>query len=145
MIYALNGFMKTLYVVAAIIVKDGKIFSARRAYGFQRGKWEFPGGKIKEGETPEEALKREIKEELDSEIEVGSFFMKEVYQYPEFLLDMDVFVCRLKDGQLKHEEGIHDDESFLNIEELRSEQWCPADAEIVEEVIRRHKAGEFPK
>ena len=125
-------------VVAAIIVKDGKVFSAKRAYGFLKGKWEFPGGKIQEGETPEQALIREIKEELDSEIAIDSFFMNEVYDYPDFVLDMDVFLCHLVEGKLQHEAGIHEDESFLDMKDLHSEEWCPADAEIVEALLRIH-------
>lgn len=82
---------KSINVVATLIEQDGKVFAAQRAYGELKGKWEFPGGKIENGETPQEALKREIKEELDTEIEVGGFFMHIDYEYPTFFLHMDVF------------------------------------------------------
>lgn len=123
---------KRIRVVAAIIKQDNKIFCAQRAYGFLKGKWEFPGGKIEEGETPEEAIKREIKEELDTEIEVDSFLMNEVYEYPEFILDMDCFMCHVKSGRLQVEEGIHLAECWCDVDKLNELKWCPADKEIVE-------------
>lgn len=127
--------LKTLRVVAAIIRDGDYIFSAERDYGFLKGKWEFPGGKIKEGETPEEALVREIKEELDTTIVVDSFFMNIIYNYPDFTLDMDVFNCHVKQGKLVVEKGIHSDSSWKKISELKAEDWCPADALIVSKLI----------
>lgn len=122
---------KTIKVVAALIEKDGKVFSAERAYGDLKGKWEFPGGKVEPRETEEEALKREIKEELNTEIQVDSFFCREVYEYPGFILDMDVFSCHVLKGRLEVEEGIHLAERWIPISELDSVDWCPADREIV--------------
>ncbi len=121
---------KTIRVVAAIIIQNNKIFAAKRDYGFLKGKWEFSGGKIEPGETPEEAIKREIREELGSAIEIDRFFMNEKYEYPEFHLDMDVFICHLVEGSLEAHKGIHGGAEFLSIEQLGSENWCPADKEI---------------
>lgn len=125
---------KRLRVVAAVIEKDGKVFSAQRDYGFLKGKWEFPGGKIEAGETPEQALVREIKEELDTDIVVDSFLTNVVYEYPEFILDMDAFVCHIKNGRLEVEKGIHSAETWMSKEQLAKEDWCPADKEIVKKI-----------
>jgi 8-oxo-dGTP diphosphatase len=122
---------KRTRVVATILQKDDKIFAAQRAYGFLKGKWEFPGGKIEAGETPEQALIREIKEELDTDITVDSFFMNVQYEYPEFILDMDVFLCHVKTGRLEIEQGIHMAEAWLTKADLQEEDWCPADQMIV--------------
>lgn len=127
---------KTIRVVAAIINKDGKIFSAQRDYGFLKGKWEFPGGKIEEGETPEQALIREIQEELGTTIEVDSFFMNIVYEYPDFILDMDAFSCHIKNGDLIVEKGIHSDECWKSLSDLKTEDWCPADQLIVTKLLK---------
>lgn len=131
---------KRLKVVAAIIRKDDKIFCAQRDYGFLKGKWEFPGGKIENGETPEDALIREIKEELDTEIAVNRLIMNVVYEYPEFILDMDVFDVRVVEGRLKIEKGIHSAEAWLSIPALQEEDWCPADQQIVAHLkgLERH-------
>ncbi len=126
---------KSIRVVAAIIIKDGKVFAAKRDYGSLRGLWEFPGGKIEKDETPEQAIVREIREELHSTVEVQSFFMNEQYDYPDFHLDMDVFFCELIEGALCAEKGIHGDSTFLSIKELLSENWCPADREIAERLL----------
>ncbi len=125
---------KTLRVVAAVIIKDGRIFAAKRDYGFLKGKYEFPGGKIEDGETPEQALIREIKEELDSNIAIDRYFMTEKYEYEEFFLDMDVFLCHLEEGALLAESGIHSEAAFLSKEDLLHEPWCPADREIAEKL-----------
>ncbi len=130
---------KTIRVVAAIIRAGDKIFAAKRDYGDLKGFWEFPGGKIEEGETPEEALKREIEEELHSEIKVGEFFMNEQYDYPNFHLDMDVFFCTLLEGELTPEKGIHGASEFIEIGSLLSEKWCPADREIAERLYTHLK------
>ena len=92
--------MKTIEVVAAIIVHDGKILATQRGYGDYAGGWEFPGGKREPGEQPEEALRREIREELDAEIEVGRHLVTVSYEYPEFFLHMQCFVCALA-GSMK--------------------------------------------
>lgn len=127
---------KNIRVVAAIIKKNNKVFAAKRDYGELKGLWEFPGGKIEPGESPEEALKREIEEELHSEIRVGKFFMNEQYDYPTFHLDMDVFFCELLEGELNPEKGIHGDSEFIEIDSLLNEKWCPADKEIAERLYR---------
>lgn len=130
---------KKLRVVAAIIKDGDYIFSAERDYGFLKGKWEFPGGKIEKDETPEEALIREIKEELETNIVIDGFFTNVIYEYPEFILDMDVFYSHVKEGKLVTENGIHSAKSWKKINELKSEDWCPADALIVERLIKSCK------
>ena len=92
--------MKTIRVVAAIIINEGKVFATQRGYGEFKDGWEFPGGKIEEGETPRVALVREIKEELDTEIEVGELIDTVEYDYPKFHLSMDCFICTIKSGDL---------------------------------------------
>ena len=92
--------MKTIRVVAAIIIEQGKVFATQRGYGEFKDGWEFPGGKIEPGETPEAAIVREIKEELDTEIEVVKLLDTVEYDYPQFHLSMDCFICRIKSGNL---------------------------------------------
>ena len=123
---------KKIRVVAALIVKDNKIFAAKRAYGFLKGKWELPGGKIEAGETPEQAIVREIKEELATEIKVNEFVTNIVYEYPEFILDMDVFNCSVLSGRLSLDKSVHLEEGFLSLNEFNPEDWCPADKLIIE-------------
>ena len=120
--------MKTIEVVAAIIVHDGKILATQRGYGDYAGGWEFPGGKIEPGEQPEEALRREIREELDAEVEVGRHLVTVSYEYPEFFLHMQCFVCVLA-GSMKLLE--HSAARWLTRETLESVDWLPADIEVV--------------
>ncbi len=127
--------MKTIRVVAAIIVKEDKIFATQRGYGEFKGGWEFPGGKIEEGETPQQALIREIWEELDTEIEVGELVERVEYDYPQFHLSMDCFLCKIKSGELVLKE--HEDARWLGRDELRSVEWLPADEGLVEKIIQR--------
>lgn len=122
---------KKIRVVAALIKKDNKIFAAKRAYGFLKGKWELPGGKIEADETPEQAIVREIREELATEIKVNSFITNIVYEYPEFILDMDVFDCSVISGRLSLDKNVHLEEAFLSIDDFKPEDWCPADKEII--------------
>ena len=130
---------KTIRVVASIIFSKGRVFAAKRDYGELKGYWEFPGGKIEEGESPQEALKREIEEELGTEIEVGEFFVNEQYDYPSFHLDMDVFFCKVIKGKLLAEKGIHEDSEFIPIASLLEKKWCPADREIVTKLLAKLK------
>ena len=121
--------MKTLNVVAAIIHNDGKILATKRGYGEFINQWEFPGGKIEDGETKEEALIREIKEELNVEIEITNFALDIEYQYPTFYLKMACFDCIIKSGTPKLLE--HNDARWLSKEELDDVNWIPADVDAV--------------
>ena len=122
--------MKTIRVVAAIICDGGRIFATQRGYGPYKDGWEFPGGKVEPGETPEEALKREILEELDAEIEVGEPAGHIEYDYPDFHLSMDCFFCALLSGSLTLKE--HEAARWLSREELDSVAWLPADLSLIE-------------
>lgn len=122
--------MKTVKVVAAIIIHENKIFATQRGYGEFKDGWEFPGGKIEPGETPQEALVREIKEELDIEIEVKDFLETVEYDYPEFHLSMDCFFCTIKSGELVLKE--HEAAKWLTVETLDGVDWLPADQGLVE-------------
>ena len=125
--------MKTIKVVAAVIRDHDRIFSTQRGYGEFKGGWEFPGGKIEAHETPQEAIKREIMEELDTEIRVGKYIDTIEYDYPNFHLSMDCFACELAENQeitlLEHENA-----KWLTSENLRSVNWLPADVDVLEKV-----------
>ena len=121
--------MKTIEVVAAVIVKDGRIFATQRGYGDFKDFWEFPGGKIEKGESPEDALVREIKEELDADISVDSFLQTVEYNYPKFHLILHCFLCSLKNDTLHLLE--HESARWLSANELDSVNWLPADLSIV--------------
>ena len=126
---------KHIEVVAAIIRDDkGRIFATQRGYGAMKDGWEFPGGKIEPGETPEQALKREISEELDTEIEVGQLLHTVEWDYPEFHLTMHCYWCRVKSGKLTLKE--HEAAKWLSIDKLDTVNWLPADREVVNEVLR---------
>jgi len=127
--------MKKIKVAAAVICKDNKIFATQRGYGEFKDGWEFPGGKLEPGETPEQALVREIKEELDTEIEVGEHLITVEHDYPEFHLSMDCFLCKVKEGELILKE--HEAAKWLSTDELDSVNWLPADVEVVE-AYRKH-------
>ena len=124
--------MKTVRVVAAIIINDGKVFATQRGYGEFKDGWEFPGGKIDAGETPEEALVREIKEELDTEVEVKELLETVKYDYPKFHLSMDCFICKIKAGELVLKE--HEASQWLTKETLDSVEWLPADLGLIEKI-----------
>jgi len=121
--------MKTIEVVAAIIVEGERIFATQRGYGEFKDGWEFPGGKLEPGETPEEALKREIKEELATEIEVGELLTTVEYDYPAFHLTMHCFMCKVISGDLVLLE--HEAAKWLKRDELDSVNWLPADEEVI--------------
>ncbi len=121
--------MKTVKVVAAIIIEEGRVFATQRGYGAYKGSWEFPGGKVEPGEDPGEALAREIREELDTEIEVGELFDTVEYDYPEFHLSMDCFLCRVTAGDLVLKE--HEAARWLTSETIDSVEWLPADLGLV--------------
>ena len=124
--------MKQIEVVAAIIRKEDKIFATQRGYGEWKDWWEFPGGKIEAGETPEEALKREIQEELSTEISVDEFLCTVEYDYPAFHLTMHCYLCSLLTEALHLNE--HEAAKWLTMEELNSVKWLPADMEVVEKM-----------
>lgn len=124
--------MKTIEVVAAIITHNDQIFATQRGYGEFKDGWEFPGGKMEPGETPQQALVREIREELDTEIEVGSLVETVEYDYPNFHLTMHCFLCTIRSGELVLKE--HEAAKWLTREELDSVDWLPADVKVVEKL-----------
>jgi len=124
-----GGEMKIIKVVAAIIIEGNKVFATQRGYGDFKGGWEFPGGKIEPNETPQEALVREIQEELETEIEVGELLHTVEYDYPTFHLSMDCFICKIKSGDLVLKE--HEAAKWLTKETLDSVEWLPADLGLV--------------
>ena len=124
--------MKTINVVAAIIIKDQKIFATQRGYGEFKNGWEFPGGKIESGESPEHALEREIREELDAKIRVGELFDTIEYDYPNFHLSMKCFLCSIISDQLTLRE--HEAAKWLTKENLSSVEWLPADLTIIDKL-----------
>ena len=124
--------MKSIRVVAAVIRDGNRIFATQKGYGDYKGWWEFPGGKIEEGETPQQALAREIREELDTVIEVGELISHVVYDYPEFHMDMDCFWCTVKEGNLTLKEA--QSASWLCKDDLYSVKWLPADKDILEKI-----------
>lgn len=124
--------MKRIEVVAAIIIKDGQVFATQRGYGEWQGWWEFPGGKIEPGETPEAALTREIREELNAEINVGDLIQTIEWDYPAFHLTMHCYICTLNSDQLQLNE--HSASVWLTRGALRSVNWLPADVAILDTI-----------
>lgn len=136
--------MKTVRVVAAVIKAKNEngepiIFATQRGYGEFKGGWEFPGGKIEAGETPQEALKREIMEELDTEISVGELIETIEYDYPTFHLSMDCFWCEIVKGDLVLKE--HEAAKWLKKEQLDDVEWLPADVTIIKTIKTELKKG----
>lgn len=145
--------MKTVRVVAAIIREGNKVFATQRGYGEYKDGWEFPGGKIEQGETPQQALAREIKEELDTDIAVGDYLTTIEYDYPAFHLSMQCFWCKIVDGTpvlIEHEAA-----RWLDLDHIDSVDWLPADltiiplikCELIDQIaadvlLRHHKAFE---
>lgn len=124
---------KTIEVVATIIIRDGKLFATQRGYGEWKDWWEFPGGKIEPEESQEDALKREIREELATEIEVGTLLSTVEYDYPKFHLTMHCYLCTIISGELSLLE--HEDARWLTTDELDSVKWLPADKDVIEKLI----------
>ena len=134
--------MKTYHVVAAIIKQDGRIFATQRGYGDYKDGWEFPGGKIEPGETPEQALVREIREELDMEISVERHVVDVSYDYPKFHLEMACFLCSIASGAphlLEHEAA-----KWLPASEIDTVDWLPADVLVVDALKQQAICGYQP-
>ena len=126
---------KVIRVVCALIVRNNRLFIAQRDYGEFKGLYEFPGGKIEKNETPEEAIVREIKEELDTKIKVEKFLFNERYEYSSFILNMDCFLSSPLEGSLSIEKGIHSDEMWVSLNEGKNIAWCPADKEVFQKAV----------
>ena len=126
--------MRTIRVVAAVIRDGGRIFATARGYGEYKGGWEFPGGKIEPGETPQEALAREIREELDTEIAVGELIDTIEYDYPSFHLSMDCFWCTVREGTLTLKEA--EEAMWLTADTIDSVDWLPADRGLIGKIQR---------
>ena len=124
--------MKKIEVVAAIIRRGHQIFATQRGYGEFKGWWEFPGGKMEAGETPQQALVREIREELDAEIRVGKFLRTVEWDYPAFHLTMHCYWCTLSSASLHLNE--HEDARWLTKEELHAVRWLPADISLLDDI-----------
>lgn len=133
--------MKSIHVVAAVICdafdKKQKIFATAKGYGEFKGQWEFPGGKVEAGETPQQALAREIQEELATKIRVGDLITTIEYDYPAFHLSMDCFWCEVEEGKLKLLEA--EDARWLTKEKLYSVSWLPADMKLIAEIEKQMK------
>ena len=126
--------MKTINVVAAIIEKENQVFATQRGYGEFKDGWEFPGGKIEPGEKPEQALRREISEELDADISVGQLLVTVEHDYPSFHLSMQCFLCTLLSDQLILKE--HEAAQWLTAPQLDSVDWLPADIKAVQAYLQ---------
>lgn len=124
--------MKRIEVVAAVIERNGRIFATQRGYGAFKDAWEFPGGKVEAGEDRQHALKREIMEELDTEIDVKSLLCTVDYDYPDFHITLHCYICSVTDGDLVLKE--HEAARWLSPSELFSVDWLPADVEAVEKI-----------
>ena len=127
--------MKIVNVVAAIIIHDGKCYATQRGYGEFKDGWEFPGGKVELGETPEEAIVREIKEELETKVKVDEYFDTIEYDYPNFHLSMRCYFCSIVEGNLHLTE--HEASKWLDRDNIYSVDWLPADLTIIEKLKER--------
>ena len=126
--------MRKIEVVAAVLVRDGRVFATQRGYGEFKDKWEFPGGKVEAGESREEALRREIREELDAEIAVGKLLCTVEYDYPAFHLTMHCYLCSVVSETLVLKE--HESARWLSADGLESVDWLPADIQVIP-IIRK--------
>ena len=135
--------MMTLQVVAAVIRDGGRIFATQRGYGEHKDGWEFPGGKIEQGETPRQALAREIKEELDTEISVGEYLTTVEYDYPAFHLSMQCYWCAIVEGTPVLKE--HEAARWLDLDSLDSVAWLPADLSVVELIREKLSTDPLPE
>ena len=128
---------KTIHVTAAVIHRGDEIFVTQRGYGEYKDWWEFPGGKVENGETPEEALVREIREELDTSIEVEEYLTTVEYDYPAFHLSMNCYWCQVTEGELKLVEA--EEARWLTKETLYDVPWLPADITLIAEIKKKMK------
>ena len=126
---------KNIKVAAAIIIKEGRFFATQRGYGAWKDWWEFPGGKVEAGESSEEALVREIKEELDTLVSVDEFVTTVEYDYPEFHISMDCFICSVISGELKLLE--HESAKWLPLSDPWQVKWLPSDIEVIKKLTGR--------
>ncbi len=131
----MGASMKTIDVVAAVIVKENEILATQRGYGEFEGGWEFPGGKIEKGETPEQAIVREIKEELNAEIAVNELLVQIEHDYPAFHLSMKCYLCSLRDSSFQLLE--HHAAKWLDMRHIESVDWLPADVKVVNALEER--------
>ena len=132
--------MKQINVVAAVIVRNGKIFATQRGYGEWKDWWEFPGGKIEPGESPEDALQREIREELSIDIAIDCHLTTVDYDYPDFHLTMHSYLCHLKDDIQPHLLE-HEAARWLGKENLEDVKWLPADVEAIKALNRKNRSN----
>lgn len=123
---------RSIKVVAAILIEGENFFATQRGYGAWKDWWEFPGGKVEAGETPEEALVREIKEELDTLVSADEFFMTVEYDYPEFHISMDCFICSIISGELTLLE--HESAKWLPLRDPWQVKWLPSDIEVIKKL-----------
>lgn len=129
---------KSIKVVTAVIIEEGRLFATQRGYGAWKDWWEFPGGKVEEGETPGDALVREIREELDTVISVDEFLMTVEYDYPEFHISMDCFLCSIISGELKLLE--HESAVWLPLTDPWQVKWLPSDIEVIKKLTETVQA-----
>ena len=120
--------MKVVNVVAAIIVRDGAVLATQRGYGDFKGGWEFPGGKIEQGERGEDAVKRELQEELNMEVQVGGLYAKHTFEYPDFIITLSLYECEMLSNFTLNE---HESYAWIAPRELDEKEWAPADADIL--------------
>lgn len=129
--------MKSYNVVAALIVKGNSVLVSQRGYGEFKDKWEFPGGKIEGNETEQEALVREIKEELRADIEVGEHLITVHYDYPNFHLDMHCYICKLLSEEFHPDESVEEANIFVELDKLSEIDFLPADIEVVNALLQK--------